>query len=268
MAYWAAVAQIIPVLAIPLVIEARLVARRLSASQDEFSRRSRRLTWGVVFSILAVGMFGTEAVAVTAILFGRVDGFAYWLAVYVILGALFVVFTVPLSAITSTLVTDILWIGRARLPWGRLKRLRRDAESLAEDVRRSRRRNADVRFKLLMTRARTLLASGDMARAVVGRLVEEGQLPANKAEEITSAAIGRAFEKFDGSFSDSQGQYASLKQEMDLIEELHDTTLAALELIIAQTSERIRTGAPAGDIEQLRARLRRVSGEYETHAAP
>lgn len=137
-AFWSAIAQLIPVLAIPLVIEARTLARRISSNADEFKRRSLRVRWGLTYIVLGGAMASVEFTALACLAFRESLEWQVYYALVVMLLAFYVVFSIPVTAIGEAMTRDATWIMAIRAPWGKVKRGRRKARRLLAKVIRSR----------------------------------------------------------------------------------------------------------------------------------
>lgn len=160
--YWAAAAQIIPVLALAFVIEARILIRSFSKKKT-FRHRASRVRWAavlfVVATLLAVGQLG----ALQALTRGgskpltALDQFYYvvsWAGMY---GALLIVLTIPISNLIVASTGDVrIWV-RTHLPWGKAQRLRRRITRDIADLEQSQRKLRQSRFEAVVFGADTLL---------------------------------------------------------------------------------------------------------------
>ncbi len=169
-AYWGAVAQIIPVLALAFVIEARLVVRRLSR-KDEYTRRGLRLRWGITFFVVGILLTSSEFVALqslasrsTRVLDGS-DYFVFWVSLIAVGMSLAIVITMPVTKLIVASTFDVSqWI-EMRVPWGKVPRLRRDIVRQLEKIEIVLRRLQHGRLDALMGCAFALRPMGDEARA-------------------------------------------------------------------------------------------------------
>ncbi|MDQ0615308.1 hypothetical protein QF046_002949 [Microbacterium sp. W4I4] len=257
-AFWGAVAQIIPVLAIPLVLEARLVAQRVSRSKDEFSRRFRRARWGVLFAVLGIAMAAVEIGALWFILFGSPDYPAHLAAVAVIVLALLAVFMIPLAAVTTTLLADIVWVMQARLPWGQLRRLHRKALHLADQLRVGRRENRSRRLDALMGHADHLLMERSLKRFAETLASKLPGLSAYERADLVQGAVTAASGRIQRERPALDAQWERIMRDTAELEQIYGVGIEAVDKLAAKLSERIVTGASADEIESLRLESNRA----------
>ncbi|NLP82476.1 hypothetical protein HF576_01310 [Microbacterium sp. CFH 90308] len=251
-AYWAAIAQIVPVLAIPLVIEARLVAHRLSESEESFNRRARRAGWGLVFTVLGISMLGLEILALSAIPLGTVNAFDYWFSIVVVVAALSTVFAIPLAGIANSLLTDIAWILRARLPWGYLKRTRRELRVILDRLETQVRGSRSQRLQL-----KTGLADAWLMRSQARAVISRATPAAISEDPALLSAWNDALAKATASIPDPAELVANYESA---IADVDDTvTLGELAVQLARRSldeleSLIHSGATQAQITELRIR--------------
>lgn len=169
-AYWGAVAQIIPVLALAFVIEARLVVRRLSR-KSEYARRGLRLRWGITFFVVGVLLTSSEFVALQSLasrssrVLDASDYVVFWLSLVAVGTSLAIVITMPVSKLIVASTLDVSrWI-EMRVPWGKIPRLRREIVQQMEKIDVVLRRLQQGRLDALMACAFALRPMGDDARA-------------------------------------------------------------------------------------------------------
>lgn len=251
-AYWAAIAQIVPVLAIPLVLEARLVAHRLSESEQSFNRRARRAGWGLLFSALGISMLGLEMLALSAIPFGAVRELDFWFSIVVVVAALFTVFAIPLAGIVNSLLTDVAWILRARLPWGALKRTRRELrvvlDRLEAQVRESRNQRLRLRIGLADTWLMTSQALAIISSATPAAISESPELLRawNEALAKATASIPPPEELV--------AKYESAIADVDDTVHLGELAVQLARRSLEQVENLIRFGGTQEQIAELRVR--------------
>ena len=187
-AYWGAVAQIVPVLALTFVIEARLLVRRFS-KKDQVRRRKARWAWAVAFLVLSVALAYTQLAALRALsqdtdsLLTKENYLDRSIANLTITVMLVVLVSVPVGQLTGASLVDLAAWVYTHTPWSRPQRLRRtylEQMRLAEDQRRALR---EERFKALLRRTDSLL------REDLGEL-EKQQLREAYAPVIASGVRG------------------------------------------------------------------------------
>jgi len=108
--FWATVAQVIPVLALALVFESRVLAKRWSkkrAYRDHLARRA----WAITAAFVTIGMVSVEAGAIVELYFPTPDGtvgtIRFVFAVVLITVALFLVISIPITSIVVPAFSDI-----------------------------------------------------------------------------------------------------------------------------------------------------------------
>lgn len=132
-AYWSAIAQIVPVIAVAFVLESRISARRRATASDGFKLR-KRLAWAIASMLLWVSLVAAECVALAGLAFGMEQSWLVWLAgVPVVLGTVIVV-GAPVTAIVRTTLSDWFFSTGGRLPWSPRRRLTRAINSFRSDM--------------------------------------------------------------------------------------------------------------------------------------
>jgi len=255
-AFWGAIAQLIPVLAIPLVIEARTLARRISANADEFKRRSLRVRWGVTYIVLGGAMASIEFTALASLALGESSEWQIYAALAVLLLAFYVVFSIPVTAIGEALVRDATWVMALRAPWGKAKRGRRKARRLLARVHRSRdtmeRRRRELQPMMDMISGdpeadQKLRGIYDQNLAMANRHTREGRRARRFLSE-TQVIFG----------PETAPNSAGLARVLDESTTVFEENAANARLIIAQYDEMISGGAPEEAVEALRQQTARL----------
>lgn len=138
--YYATVAQVIPVLALALIIEGRIVARRFASAKKKKlfrAQRRARLRWGVSLAVVtALFMFSEYAaistlVVVAATPIRPVDYVSVVVSASAILLGLLLTFSQPLTRVIAPAIWELRLIARVRNPFGQVKRFRREARHYA-----------------------------------------------------------------------------------------------------------------------------------------
>ncbi|MEV7801113.1 hypothetical protein AB0O14_18680 [Microbacterium foliorum] len=161
-AYWAAISQVIPVVALAFVIEARMIVRRLS-KKTAFKKRGARIRWSVVFFLLATLLAVSEYVALRSLSssgrsdFTWIDAVYYWLSLVAVIASLLIVVSLPVASMVSASTGDVFrWI-EVHIPWSSAQKLRRLILRQLEDVERVIRNSQGARLDALMMCATVLL---------------------------------------------------------------------------------------------------------------
>lgn len=125
-AYWSAISQVIPVLALAIVLEARALARRWTNKRRTPSRRFR--SWSVLgLFVLGVGLINVELTALGNLATGSYRFYEVVLSQVVVLCALFLVVSQPVALITGAALSD------SGLPKWRVRRLRKEMSQLGRE---------------------------------------------------------------------------------------------------------------------------------------
>ena len=160
--YWAAIAQIVPVLALAFVVEARFTVARLS-KKSNISQRKTRVAWASLFLLLAVGLAISEFAAIQSLAsppekpLSEVDTWYFRLSGLVIYVALLVVVTIPIGNLVASSTGDVArWLAM-HVPWGEPQRLRRDIFKGIDELERQLKEIRNLRSDALLAMADVLL---------------------------------------------------------------------------------------------------------------
>ncbi|MEV7610945.1 hypothetical protein AB0N61_15775 [Microbacterium sp. NPDC089320] len=160
--YWGAVAQIIPVLALAFVIEARLIVRRMS-KKAAYKHRARRVRWSVAFFVLALLLTSSEFAALRNLSrdpardLAPVDQVNYWVSLFTVAATLSIVISLPVSSLVASTLGDVLRWLEVNLPWSKVQKLRRDIGRQLSSIEHLQRRNQGNRLGALMVCGTALL---------------------------------------------------------------------------------------------------------------
>lgn len=131
--FWSAAAQVIPVLALAMVIEARIVARRL-ADKRVYERLWARVVVAIAFFAIAVALFNSELHVLTALLSEPEEApteeliTGVWWTLGSIAAALIFVFMFPVIGVAETAVHDVFHRVAIVLPLSSPQKQRRALE--------------------------------------------------------------------------------------------------------------------------------------------
>lgn len=161
-AYWGAIAQVIPVVALAFVIEARVIVRRMS-KKTAYRYRGLRIRWSITFFVLALLLTLSEYAALQSLALDPdrplvpMDAVYYWLSLLSVAASLLIVITLPVSSLISASLGDVIRWVELHVPWGRAQRLRRDIIRQLESLDALVRRGRDNRLDALLMCAAVLL---------------------------------------------------------------------------------------------------------------
>lgn len=172
-AYWGAIAQIVPVLALALVLEVRVIGRRMARKAAYKYNRGLRVTYAVTYLVVAGGLALIQGVALRY-LFSEKSGehLEPYVTFFVSLAFSYVVIG-PIGLIGAALMGDTLEL----LPWSRESRARRAANAIAIDVIDAERDARNVRLEAwgeladLQVQLARLTAAADRATGPGARLL-------------------------------------------------------------------------------------------------
>lgn len=130
-AYWSVIAQIVPVIALTLVLETRSLTQRW---QDDAWRKRKAIRWimGMVILLLAIGLPSTFITALWSIATGESEPFNFWWSLIWSATALLLVAYVPMMEGIQIALTDMFLAIDDRLPWGERARGLRERRRLVE----------------------------------------------------------------------------------------------------------------------------------------
>lgn len=157
--FWTVSAQVIPVLALALVLEARVIGRQLSKKKRFADKRLRRF-WGHALKALSYMLSTSMLLALWNLAFPSGAGeevsvltniVLWFISISIWLGVTFT-FSYPLTMIHSPLLQDEPSLTARWNPLSRLNRLRRRARKLRFDIENAIRETRDRRHgSLLLT---------------------------------------------------------------------------------------------------------------------
>lgn len=187
-AFWSVVAQVMPVLALALVLEARLLAERLSKKRARSLRKYRFLwavwlfaTWALIFAVEIFTLIRLATDSPT-----KDDSDSKWFALLAIVNGFVMVAYMPISRVFNAATTfrgqvdpfAYYWLRGTRL----IRRLRRDLDSFPDEHARLR----DTRREILMLacNSQVLLSKNDrgIQRAEKWLRTPEDRAPHDVAE--------------------------------------------------------------------------------------
>lgn len=167
-AYWAAIAQIVPVLALALALEARLMARRFSRRNAGVSRRAQG-AFAIWLTATWVLLFVAESIAIRALMpTGPASSDSnranILLAGIAVMNGLFVVAAIPVHRVAEPGWVIIHHYFRFTLPWGKPQRLRRSIERAKVSIQQDLTNVRAARLDLLLRTSEALVRTGGLAR--------------------------------------------------------------------------------------------------------
>lgn len=180
--YWGAIAQIVPVVALAFVIEARVIVRRLSR-KSTYQFRGRRIRWSIVFFLLALLLTLSEYTALQSLSLDPdrpvllIDNIYYWLSLLSVAASLLIVITLPVSTLISASLSDVVRSIELHVPWGKAQRLRREIVEQLASLDELLRLGRNLRLDALMVCGAVLLERDldveDMQRVFISALNDE-----------------------------------------------------------------------------------------------
>lgn len=139
-AYWAVIAQILPVFALALVLESRVLAKRWSKRKAFAAKRSRAI-WSWAMIIASAMMTLVMSLALGALTSGKSEHWEQLLASTVVALLLLMVVSLPIASITGVALVDVTaraFLNSRFSKHGRMKRtipgLRDDLDALQRSV--------------------------------------------------------------------------------------------------------------------------------------
>lgn len=162
--FWTTVSQIVPVLAIALVLESRVLAQRYSKRRYYVSSRPVRATWGVTLFVLAGALTWTLAASLRFLASADMTqavnvtkSMQTHIATSVLLAATFVLVSTPIAAIFNASVLDLIVLAARRMPWSKTSRSLRELARLDSVYRAMLADLRDEAHDILMALSRSLL---------------------------------------------------------------------------------------------------------------
>lgn len=168
---WSAMAQVIPVLALAFVLEARQITRRYSKKRF-FRNRKTRIAWSLTFAVLVFllpqGLIGS-ILALTFDSEQLMTPFYWYVMVSAILGiylTIIILILIPVSSLANGTVRDVRTWLILNMPWGQVQRARRSTLYYQDRNSQLLREIAGVRLDILIqVSARLVLAHRMLSHA-------------------------------------------------------------------------------------------------------
>lgn len=256
--FWALIAQVVPVIALALVIEGRALARRYS-SKEQFSRRWSRILGAIAFLVIGVALATAEILAIRSVLQSalqpdmEIDGDDIVFAVNATLVGLVFVLIVPLMLLVDAASGDLLTLMGRRVPWSIWKRTYRRSSWFLEQSQRSYRELRTHRIELLVMKASALMQPQPKV------LVE----PAYRLlEGITAAVDAEVGREFSAALDDDDSPrylYRLVEAQMRAVDvSLANTT--HINLRLKEALGQLREGIDHLSDEELEAVRKRLEG--------
>lgn len=160
--YWGAVAQVIPVLALAFVIEARMIVLRLS-KKKAFKYRGMRVRWAITFVVVASLLTMSEYAALQALAAGPTVtisplGMFYFGSSFVgVAASLAIVVSLPIASVVAASTIDAARWVKLHLPLSGAQKLRRTMRHQIASLDSQLKRARDARFRALLLSADALL---------------------------------------------------------------------------------------------------------------
>jgi hypothetical protein len=149
--YWSAVAQVIPVLALAVVLETRVLARQWAQPKSGFST-STRLVWSSILSILWLLLLLSEGAALFALAFDVDSSLLVGLSLGATLLGLALVVGMPITSVIALVLGDWLFRITTRFYFSPRRRLIRELDSQMEGMVNQRRETRNQKISLLQSK--------------------------------------------------------------------------------------------------------------------
>lgn len=168
--FWSAIVQIVPVLALALVLEARLLAARLSRGKSP--RRLSRTFWALWLIVTWLMLFSTMAFALIVLMrepsreVAPDDLDNYLFAIVTVINALILVAWVPVSRIANAAMTAVAPDPSFLVPWSKSNRLKRDIHKELENIETEIQWAGDAAREALLIAAQALILEGRAGRSM------------------------------------------------------------------------------------------------------
>jgi hypothetical protein len=183
--YWSAIAQIVPVLALALVLEVRAIARRLARKKAYPHNRGLRVTYAVTYFFAAAGLILCESLALRYLLTGgHDDATADFVTTFITLAFWYVALG-PIFLIGAALMGDVL----ERAPWSHESRVIRRANRIEEQVIAAEREARSLRLE-----AWSVVADAQIELVRLGSTIVR---LTGRTAQATRAAYARTMGKVD-----------------------------------------------------------------------
>lgn len=261
--FWTVSAQVIPVLALALVLEARATGRQLSKKKT-FAKVALRRFWGYVFYSLSFILGTSMLYSLSALAFpldpsAELSSTRYFILWYVSgsiwLGLLFA-FTIPLTMIHSTLLGDRVSIFERWNPISRFNRLRRSARRLGDFIENELKETRNLRHKILIVTADNVLFNAkahQRIKRIKSLLTSSEMTLAEKSRFREDLRENESFLKLNAEqFVDLKNHLEELDRERSMLLG-HSETLKSIVHWKNQTIDETH-------LKELRKRLSEVSG--------
>lgn len=234
-AYWATIAQILPVVMLALVVEGRAMARSLAKKKRYPHNRAQRVWYAALFVFNCVGIYVAFQVALTGASGATVSRRWTFVAEMGLALGVATVFLTPILTIGSALVGDWLMALHRRMPYSRASRRHRYASRMYAEI------VADLREGREDARRQRLATSREYVK--VYRFMREDA----HSEEHFRLAHARIdeLEQFDRNLSDFETKFQAVEararrllKEDESAKELSDEDLRNLRSLVLASAIR------------------------------
>lgn len=134
-AYWSVIAQVVPVFALALVLESRVLAKRWSRKKA-FAAKTSRAAWAWAMVFASVLMTAVMGLALRSLAAGESQSWESDLATAFVTILLLMVVSLPISSITGLALVDVLATSFLNSRLSKHGRMRRTIPALREDLNR------------------------------------------------------------------------------------------------------------------------------------
>ena len=243
-AYWSAVAQIVPVLALAVAIEARVLAGRWRKKKN-MKRRARRWIVASVYAVLVATLPAVLYSALRNVAEKESNAFDYWFALIWITACTIMVAYIPAATIANAALIDLFFVLDRRLPWSSVNRNERLRLAYSTKV-------ADIYRDLRWAHIEFLTIYGDfLLRSVPTAIAIDVALERSPGYDRELRRRARAVETYArealDQFEPRMVKYAGARKELDELVRMLSEAATSKEKL----AER--------DLETIRALLERVS---------
>ncbi|PVE67919.1 hypothetical protein [Microbacterium testaceum] len=264
--FFAAAAQVIPVLALALVLEARLIANRYS-KKNAFGQRGLRVAWGLFLGLLAFLIVQALVSSLNALTKDQQatmsgwDWYAYlvtWTAIY--LGSAAVV-TIPITAIVISAVADVIGYLLLRVPWGPAQKLRREIiveiRQTEQDVNDARDTQRD--FVVVASKFLVVGFSGKRsAESALRDYVRTSPWMTESERRDHVSYFEKNIKTFEEAILDGEKAWKRHKKAKKLARRL-ETAIQRQKSILSKVDEIVTNGGSPAQIERQRRQLAQAS---------
>ncbi|WEK59774.1 MAG: hypothetical protein P0Y60_10370 [Candidatus Microbacterium colombiense] len=216
--YWAAIAQIIPVLMLALIVEGRFLARQFT-DKDRFSTNvGARASYAAVFAINALALFVGFLLALAGARGNGLNEVLSTIAEVSLFLGVITVFVSPVISLASALIGDKIEMLHRRLPYSASARAERRKRRARDVIAGIRREYVDIRLVARMKTSQAYVALYERERGVEAAAMWSGPDFNFTALDDLASKIECALKRLHDKVARAEADFAATGAELTDVE--------------------------------------------------